>query len=115
MLYFTTVDGHLIEVNPDSLQITSTWDLRALRGDSVGVLGWCRGLAFVERSRVWVGFTRIRKSSALENLNWIKHGFHAVDTPTHIALFDLAENRLLRQIDLESHGVNILFSIHSVA
>lgn len=25
MLYFTTVDGHLIEANPDSFQITSTW------------------------------------------------------------------------------------------
>ena len=115
MLYFTTVDGHLIEADPNSLQITSTWDLRALRGDPRGILGWCRGVAFIEKSLVWIGFTRIRKSSALENLNWIKHGFRAVDTPTHIALFDLAENRFLKKIDLESHGVNILFSIHATA
>jgi len=115
MLYFTTVDGHLIEADPNSFQVTSTWDLRALRGDPRAILGWCRGVAFIEGGRVWIGFTRIRKSSALENLNWIKHGFSEVDTPTHIALFDLAENRFLRQIDLESHGVNILFSIHPIA
>jgi hypothetical protein len=115
MLYFTTVNGHLIEANPDTLQVTSTWDLRALRGDSRTILGWCRGVAFIERNRVWIGFTRIRKSSALENLNWIKHGFRQVDTPTHIALFDLSEDRFLQQIELESHGVNILFSIHPTA
>ena len=115
MLYFTTVDGHLIEANPETFQITSTWDLRALRGDSWAVLGWCRGVAFIERSRVWIGFTRIRKSSTMENLNWIKHGFREVDAPTHIALFDLAENRFLGQIDLEAHGVNILFGIHPTA
>jgi hypothetical protein len=115
MLYFTTVDGHLIEANPDSLQITSTWNLRALRGNPRAVLGWCRGVAFIEKNLVWIGFTRIRKSSALENLNWIKHGFCQVDAPTHIALFDLGENRFLKKIDLESHGVNILFSIHPTA
>jgi hypothetical protein len=115
MLYFTTVDGHLIEANPGSLQITSTWDLRALRGNPRAILGWCRGVAFIEKNLVWIGFTRVRKSSALENLVWIKHGFCEVDTPTHIALFDLAENRFLKKIDLESHGVNILFSIHPTA
>jgi len=113
MLYFTAVDGHLIEADPESLQLTSTWDLKALRGDARAVLGWCRGVAFVDSSRVWIGFTRIRKTSALENLNWIKHGFRALDCPTHIALFDVAKNKFLKQIDLESRGVNILFSIHT--
>jgi hypothetical protein len=113
-LYFTTVNGHLIEVDPKSLDITEAWDLKSLCGDAQSILGWCRGLAFVESKKVWVGFTRIRKSSAMTHLNWIKHGLKEVDLPTHISLFDLSAGVCLQTIDVERHGINILFSLHPV-
>jgi hypothetical protein len=43
--------------------------------------------------------------------NWIKHGFCEIDPPTHIAIFNLAEKRCLSVVNLEPHGINILFGI----
>jgi hypothetical protein len=47
----------------------------------------------------------------MQTANWIKHGFREVDAPTHVAIFDLAERRCPKAIDLEPRGMNILFGI----
>jgi hypothetical protein len=44
----------------------------------------------------------------MQTANWIKHGFREVDAPTHVAIFDLAERRCPKAIDLEPRGINIL-------
>jgi hypothetical protein len=110
-LYFTTVDGHLVIADPKSLNVISTLDLKDFPGDSLDGPAWCRGVLVVNREMVWVGFTRIRKTRIMEGINWVKHGCRDLDAPTHIALFDLAKKQCVKSINLEPHGINILFSV----
>jgi len=110
-IYFTTVDGHLVVADSTSLQIVSISDLRNFAGYPFAGKAWCRGLMVINSRIVCVGFTRIRKTTLMRTCNWIKHGFHEVDAPTHIATFDLLEERCLNVADLERYGMNLLFGV----
>ncbi len=94
-LYFTTVDAHVVIVNPGTLQIERIIDLNKISGPDVETLGWCRGLLPLEERFLWVGFTRVRPTKFRENLNWVRlllsrrdrnrtprhwRGFHAFPT-----------------------------------
>jgi hypothetical protein len=113
-IYFTTVNGNLVIVDRDSLQVERIVDLKTIDNPERALLGWCRGLLVVDQSRVWVGFTRVRKTKFQENINWVKHVFHDVEKPTHISLYDIEQLRCLQEIDLECSGLNVLFSIFPV-
>jgi hypothetical protein len=110
-IYFTTVDGRIVIANRETLEIDHTVDLKAV--DRSSLAGWGRGLLPVNDRFCWVGFTRVRKTQFQENVLWVKHLFHdgMVVKPTHIALYDILEKRCLREVELESIGVNIVFSI----
>jgi hypothetical protein len=113
-IYFSVVDGKIIIANRHTLGVDEIIDLGQAedRGNEV-LPAWCRGLLAVDRKRIWVGFTRIRKTQFRENIRWIKTVLHkgTLVKPTHIALYDLAEKRCLKQIDLEPYGMNTVFSI----
>jgi hypothetical protein len=111
-IYFTSVDGQLIIVSRHSLQVERIVDLKQIDGQKA-LLGWCRGLLPVDDSKIWVGFTRIRKTQFHENILWVKNVFRdgMCEKPTHIALYDIENARCLNEFDLEAHGMNILFSI----
>jgi hypothetical protein len=111
-LYFTTVNGRVVLVDPDSLRIGRVINLQEVE-DQNALLGWCRGLLPIDERRVWVGFTRIRKTQFKENVSWVKNIFRPemIEKPTHIALYDIEEKRCLQEIDLEAYGMNIVFSI----
>ena len=110
-LYFSTVDGTIVIVDQKTFQIVEVVDLKAIHNSGEAPLGWCRGLLLVDNKTVWVGFTRIRKTKFKENINWVKHAFHDVERPTRIALYDIAAKKCLKEIDLEKHGMNVLFSV----
>jgi len=107
-LYLTTVDGHLVVADPETLQVTEVVDLNAMHEDDTQ-LGWCRGL-WLEDDRAWVGFSRIRPTKFREAVSWVRLGF-AKALPTHIACYDLTRRRCLVEIDLESYKLNAVFSI----
>jgi hypothetical protein len=67
----------------------------------------------VAHGKLWVGFTRVRKTRFLDNVLWVKHVFKEgmIDKPTHIALYDIENNQRLREFDLEPHGMNIIYSV----
>lgn len=111
-IYFTTVDGKIVIADRRSLQVSQVIDLAQLEARNT-LLGWCRGLLPLDASRIWVGFTRVRKTLFKENVLWVRSlfGEGAIGKPTHIALFDLDNRRCLQEIDLEPHGMNIVFSI----
>lgn len=111
-IYFTTVDGHIAIANARSLLIDRMIDLSSI-DDPNALLGWCRGILPLGEDRFWVGFTRVRKTRILENVLWVKRIFKEgmIEKPTHISLYDLAGRRRLQEIDLEAHGMNIVFSI----
>jgi hypothetical protein len=113
-IYFTAVDGKIVIVNRNSLKVEQIFDLRQVQDDEHTILpAWCRGLLPVADSRVWVGFTRIRKTQFRENVRWVKSvlGEGTIYKPTHIALFDLSSRRCVKEIDLEPHGMNAVYSI----
>jgi hypothetical protein len=110
-LYFTAVDGRLIIVNLQTLKIEEVIDLRKIDNHDEMLLGFCRGVLTIDEARVWIGFTRVRKTKFKEKIIWAKQGFREHQKPTHIALYDIAAKRCLREIDLEPYGVNAVFSI----
>lgn len=110
-VYFTTVDGTIVIVNRDTMKVQEVVDLKEIDNESGALLGWCRGLFPLDEERIWVGFTRVRKTKFKENLNWIKHVFHESEKPTHIALYDIRSRRCLKDINLEPFGMNVLFEI----
>jgi hypothetical protein len=111
LLYFTTVDGHLVIVDSISLKTVSIVDLRTFPGYCFAGPAWCRGVLVISPGLVCVGFTRLRKTLLLETGNWIRHGFRELDPPTHLAVFDLKKRECLGAINLEPHDINILFGI----
>jgi hypothetical protein len=113
-LYFTVVDGKIVIVNRHSLTVEQMIDLQEIGREDQRVLpAWCRGLLLIDERKIWVGFTRIRETQFHENLRWIKTTMHhgALEKPTHIALYDIVEKRRLKQVELEPHGMNTVFSI----
>ena len=112
-IYFTTVDGHVAVANQKSLHVEAIHDLTKMHGSQQQVLGWCRGILPVDERLVLVGFTRVRPTKFRENLSWIKKSASNshVDRPTHLGLYDLARKVCLDEIELEAHGIGIVFSL----
>ena len=115
-LFFTTVDGHLATFDLTTGE-KDILDLNQIREpDDDRPLGWCRGLLPQGADKAWVGFSRLRYTTLRRNLSWIRHGFKETEHhrlhPTRIALYDLRESALVRQIDLEKANLGAVFSIH---
>jgi len=114
-IYFTTVDGKVVIASRHTLAVEQVVDLVQIHkvkpADEV-LLGWCRGALPIDERRVWVGFTRVRKTKFMENVMWIKHSFREMETPTHIALYDIVDRKCLREIEIERFGMNVLFGIY---
>lgn len=113
-VYFTLVDGRVVVANADTLTVDRVFDLKTL-DDPNALLGWCRGVLPLEDQKLWVGFTRVRRTRFQENVRWVKRVFKEgmVEKPTHISLYDVRDNRWLQEFDLEPYGMNIVFSIFS--
>jgi hypothetical protein len=111
-IFFTTVDGHILTANRNSLPVNEVVNLNAMSTGSA-LLGWCRGLFPVDKTKLWVGFTRVRKTKFQENLLWVRNVFREgmAEKPTHLALYDIASRSGLQEIDLEKYGMNVVFSI----
>lgn len=123
-VWFTTVDGHVVRspaklaADVDSNVASEELDRVRLVGadDGPELLGWCRGIAPVDANQAWIGFSRLRPTKFMGYLSWVKHGFRKVGqyatAPTRIALHDLTDGRLSREIDLEPAGMSTIFSLH---
>ena len=109
-LYFTTVDGHVLLVNPKTLQVERVIDLNEMSGQGTGVLGWCRGLLPLDERFLWVGFSHIRPTKFRENLAWIRHR-PVAHRPSHVALYDLQTRSCLEEMETEPHGIGVIFTI----
>jgi hypothetical protein len=111
-IYFTLVDGRLVVANADTLSIDRVTDFKSM-DDPNALLGWCRGVLPLEDEKVWVGFSRVRRTRFRENLAWVKRIFKdgMIEKPTHISLYDCRHRRWLQEFDLEPYGMNIIFSI----
>jgi hypothetical protein len=113
-IYFTTVDGQVVINDSASLERLAVYDLNRFNDDG-RTLGWCRGLAISEYDTVFVGFSRIRPTKFQKNIQWAKHKMRkktGSNKPTRVIEYNFKRNKLIREINLEEHGVNVIFSIH---
>jgi hypothetical protein len=108
LIYFTTVDGHVVVVNASTLRIEDVVRLSSMHEADV-VLGWSRGIV-IDGSRIWVGFSRLRPTRFRENVSWVAHGFKRMQ-PTHLGCYDLLTRTCVSEIDMEIYGLNAIFSI----
>jgi hypothetical protein len=113
-IYFTTVDGHVAIANCKSLKIEETIDLNQMGNQSGHVLGWCRGVLPIDERWLWMGFTRVRPTKFVENVAWVKHGGMHRHKASHLALYDLQRKRCEQEIELEPHGLGVVFSLLQV-
>lgn len=119
-ILFTAVDGKIVIVNRRDLETEQIINLRQIQdlkrtqdGGQPMLPAWCRGLLPVDDRRIWVGFTRMRKTIFDENIRWFKNilGQGTVKRPTHIALFDVVAKQCLKELDLEPYGLHTVFGI----
>jgi hypothetical protein len=110
-IYFTTVDGHIVMANPHTYQVEHTFDLNQMNKEPGQILGWCRGLLPLDEHRLWVGFTRVRPTKFVENISWIKNGYSHRHRASHIALYDLERKTCEQEIEIEPHGIGVVFSL----
>jgi hypothetical protein len=113
-IYFTTVDGHIVIANPKTLQVEKTIDLNQMSNQAGQTLGWCRGVLPLDERWLWVGFTRVRPTKFVENIAWVRNGYTHQHKPTHLALYDLERKMRVQEIELEPHGIGVVFSLLQV-
>ena len=109
LIYFTSVDGKIVVVDRKTIQLVDIVDLNPLHGRGE-LMGWCRGLAFDDDERLWVGFSRLRPTQFRDNVAWVKKGFKRMKA-THLACFDLERRDLALEIEVERDGLHAIFSI----
>ena len=113
-VYFTTVDGHVVIADLISAEVLDVIDLHACDPDSSHT-GWSRGLKIIDEDHVLVGFSTLRVTKFRENVRWMKHRFGMIEqpkpTPTHVALYNLTQRRLVWRHMLDSPQVDVIFSI----
>lgn len=112
-LYYTTVDGHVVIADPATSNILEVINLNEIDKTLLS-LGWCRGL-HIEGDTAIVGFTRIRPTKFLSNIDWLKnpkrHLRNMKNKPTRIAAYDLKRKTKLWEYNLESTEMNAIFSV----
>jgi hypothetical protein len=111
-LYFTQVDGHVVKVDLQNHEAKQTYNLNNMTNTN-NPLGWCRGIKVLNSEQVVVGFTRIRpvrKTAPDGKVFW--EGEYGV-LPTRIACYDLKNEKLLWEQQLEEYHMNAIYSIHS--
>ncbi len=111
-IYFTLVDGRIALASTRTLTTERVIDFKTM-DDPNALLGWCRGVLPLDEQRLWVGFSRVRKTRFQDNVLWVKRIFKEgmMEKPTHISLYDLGARRAVRELDLEIHGMNTIYSI----
>jgi hypothetical protein len=112
-LYFTTVDGHIVVVDPKTLKIERIHDLNKMTGLSSEPLGFCRGLLLQDERFAWVGFTRIRPTKFRENVSWVRHPTRP-HRRSHISLYDLQNGTCLEDLETEPHGIGVVSNLFQI-
>ncbi len=119
--YFTTIDGHVVIADCESLQVVEVINLSDMV-KSDNALGWCRGFHLLEDGRFIVGFSRLRPTKFNENIAWVKTrikkaaggllGERNLPTmPSRISCFDPASRKHCWDVHIEDHHMQAVFSI----
>lgn len=120
-VYFTTIDGHVVIADCESLQVVKVINLSDMvKSDSA--LGWCRGFHLLEDGTFLVGFSRLRPTKFKENVAWVKARIKKAAggilgegslpaMATRISCFDPARSKHCWDVNIEDHHMQAVFSI----
>lgn len=117
-VYFTSVNGHVIQVDKREKRVVKDYDLNEM--DRRGVpLGWCRGLC-LEGDIAYLAFSKLRSTKIEENLRWLKGVIRKEAAgndvlPARVSMFDLKRGELLDEFILPPEHMNIIFSVLRVS
>jgi hypothetical protein len=109
-LVFTTVNGRVVLVDPDSLETLAAHDLTAMT-PGAKILGWCRGICEDPRNpnRYFVAFSSLRSSLWRDYGFRIKYGHQRI--PSRIVLYDVERGEVVKSFLMtESHSL-VLFQL----
>jgi hypothetical protein len=118
-IYFTTVDGHVVVVDNEQKKVSEVINLSDLY-ETDEILGWCRSIKVLDDGNILVGFSRIRPTKTVENLNWLKYRLKKVvksdailynSRPTRVICFNPKTRTLNWEFNLEDCGMNSIYSI----
>lgn len=115
-MYFTQVDGHLVEVEAATRTVRRRIDLNLIAQRGMP-LGWCRGLEVLDDDCMVVAFSRLRPTAWQEKLRWLGRwmgGSGLGLLPTRLVVLDLTRRKVLARHNLENFGMHAVFSIHLV-
>ncbi len=109
-LWFTAVNGRVMQVEPTTGRLLARHDLNRHQPDGTP-LGWCRGIRR-EPDRVLVGFSRLRPSLFAQNLSWLRPALKRPEPlPCRVTAYDRDFGRVQASWDLEPAGMSAIFSI----
>ena len=109
-VYFTSVNGKIIIVNKNTLKTEEVIDLNVWE-ETDSPLGWCRGMA-LKGERMFVGFSRIRKTPVKENINWMLDFVGARDKfDTRIVEYDMSKKEKIKERVLTRNMTDVVYSI----
>ncbi len=109
-IVFTTTNGHLVFVDPNTMKVARAVDLAPLT-PGLEHLGWCRGVCADPRyaDRFFVAFTSLRRSRWREFGYWIKRG--QARPLSRVALYDLRRGGMLASWELGPRPGYVLFQL----
>jgi len=116
LLYFTSTNGWITVFDIASGLRKQEINLNDIYQSKLP-LGWCRGLEILDGNRLVVGFSRLRPTKFRENVDWVSKavGYNKKMSPlpSRIAVLDLEKLIILNEFNMESLGMNAIFSIHN--
>lgn len=102
LVWFTTTNGHILGLCPQTGARRVTLDLAAIdRGE--GLAGWCRGIE-VRGDRLWVGLSQVRRATWRELGRRALRGTSGRKRPARIVELDWRRGRVLRELVLPDPG-----------
>jgi len=112
-LAFTTVNGTVVLVDPDTLDVVARHDLQEMT-PGVRTLGWCRGVCADWRhpSRFFVAFSMVRRSPWREYGFWINNGHKKV--PSRIDLYDVESREMVERYVMTERQSLVLFQLDAL-
>lgn len=112
-LVFTTTNGHLVELDPESLDVLARHDLGRMTPDAE-MLGWCRGVCEAPGAprSFHVGFSFPRRSKWREYAFRVKFGENRL--PSRLGLYDVERAAMVRSFEMLPDQSLVLFQLDAL-